>query len=271
MTTEAIVLEGLVQRRTEVKGYEFPFGTQYEFYALIFDDNKNGHKVNIPEIFGGRVVAGHRVRIHTIPIMNQGWIRLRPTDEVTDLGPSDFDPTQDFVLGVGYVPLPVNGNVKVHNPKGGKGIKFINVALNMLPKENTMYSIWYIRGLKVGSAVRVTEFKKSNPITKMMTHESRMSVVRFRDDGIRVHDLFIPNDILPFRSIEHLNVYRNRMVGTIKIKMSYGLSGRWNVKMNADQTKWVPQVPEEIVFTDPATVNQINRYIEEITENEGKT
>ena len=128
--------EGFVYKRTKVKGYEFSFGSKYEFTALIFDDKMVGHKFNFLVDFDREVKVGNRVRIVMEPlVMNKDFIIIRERDEVIDLGKAmNVDPIVDYRFFGGYITLPWKGNVSIHNPKMVKtdGVKIIRIPSELV-------------------------------------------------------------------------------------------------------------------------------------------
>lgn len=262
--------EGFVHRRTKVKGYEFPFGTKYEFSALIFDTKMVGHKFNFPADFNQKVKVGNRIKIvMESPIIKKDFIIIRERDEISDLGKALIaDPVVDYRFFGGYITLPWEGMVNIHNPEMVKidGVKIIRIPSELVDaREDYMGSNWHVKGIRVLGTIRVKEIITVEPKTTLKTWEEKLSRVWFTERGITLRrmgrSIFIPSEVLPFPTTDDLNDHKKKIVGEIKITMLYRLNVRWNTQRNDEERRWVPVAPDNIEFTNPASIKQIVRYV----------
>ncbi len=262
--------EGFVHRRTKVKGYELPFGTRYEFSALIFDTKMIGHKFNFPADFNQKVNVGNRIRIvMESPLMKKDFIIIREKDEVSDLGKALIaDPIVDYRFFGGYITLPWEGMVNIHNPEMVKtdGVKIIRIPFELVDvREDYMCSDFHVKGIRVLGTIRVKEIMSVEPKTTLKTWEEKLSRMRFTEEGITLRrmgrSIFIPSEVLPFPTTDGLNSWKKNIVGNIRVTMLYRLRVRWNKARNEEERRWVPVAPDNIEFTDPASIKQIVRYV----------
>ena len=261
--------EGFVHRRTKVKGYEFPFGTRYEFSALIFDLKMVGHKFNFPADFNQKVHVGHRIRIRMEnPIKNKDFIIIRDEDEVDDLGVALVtDPAIEYKFFGGYITIPWKGLVNIHNPRmvGCDGIKIVRIPTDLVEREDAMCSDFHVKGIRVLGKIKVTEILSIVPKTTTKTWEERISRIWFTEKGMTMRrmgkSIFIPAEILPFPTTDKINDHKSKILGSIKVTMLYRLKARWNNERQDEDRRWIPVAPEKVEFTDPVSISQIVRYI----------
>ncbi len=262
--------EGFVHKRTKVKGYEFPFGTKYEFSALIFDTKMVGHKFNFSVDFDRKVNVGNRIRVvMENPMMNKDFIIVRERDEVSDLGKALItDPTVDYRFFGGYITLPWKGMVNIHNPKMVKtdGVDIIRIPSELIDsREDYMCSDFHVKGIRVLGTIRVKEIVSVEPKITFKTWEEKLSRIRFTGKGITLkrmgESIFISSEVLPFPATDALNNQKKKIIGNIRITMLYRLKVRWNNSRNEEERRWVPVTPDKIEFTDPASIKQIVRYV----------
>ena len=262
--------EGFVHRRTKVKGYDLPFGTRYEFSALIFDTKMIGHKFNFPVDFDRRVNVGNRIRIvMENPTMNKDFIIIREKDEVSDLGKALIaDPIVDYRFFGGYITLPWEGMVNIHNPKMVKtdGVKIIRIPSDLVDsREDHMCSDFHVKGIRVLGTIRVKEIVRVEPKITFKTWEEKLSRIQFTEKGLMLkrmgETIFIPSEILPFSTSDSLNTQKRKIIGNIKVTVLYRLKVRWNNSRNEEERRWVPVAPDKIEFTEPASIKQIMRYV----------
>jgi hypothetical protein len=264
-------IRGFVHKRTKVRGYEFPFGTRYEFTALIFNQDLVGLKFNIPADYNTRVTVGNRVEIvMENPAMNNGFLVLRESDTVKDLGPALVtEPTKRIKFFAGYITLPWDGYYTIHGPtqfEGTKGkINKVKVPTDLVnDRENMMCCTWVVDGMQIVDRVRVTKIIKIIPKTMTKTWEESMRRVWFSSEGMTIKRmgevLFIPNEVLPFDCSDGLNHLKKDLLGTVKVTMGYRLWCRWNTHRNAEDRKWKPTAPENIEFSDRSSVRLLQRY-----------
>jgi hypothetical protein len=197
----------------------------------------------------------------------KGWIRVLE-GEVKDLGAVDFDPSSIYKFDVGYLTLPSKGFYMVIKPAGIEGVGLVRVPVELIPDRNeAMYASWEVRGIRTEDRILVQEVRSTVPKTKIMTHDISFKVIRFDDNGITVNDhgeeIFVSNDLLPFRSSIKLNAQKHKLVGRIKVSLLYRMQGRWNASAWIDESWWTPMAPEKIEVTDRTTLKQIERFLGE--------
>lgn len=262
--------EGFVHKRTKVKGYEFSFGTRYEFTALIFDDKMMGHKFDFPADFNQKVNVGNRIRIvMENPIIKNNFIIVRERDEVSDLGKALIaDPIVDYSFFGGYITLPWKGMVNIHHPKMVKtdGVRIIRIPLELVDdREEYMCSDWHVKGIRVLGTIRVNEIMNVEPKTTLKTWEEKLSRIRFTEEGIVLkrmgESIFISSNDLPFPTNDRLNAQRKYIIGNIRVTMLYRLRARWNNARNEEERWWEAINLHDIEFTNPASIEQILRYV----------
>ena len=267
--------EGFVHRRTKVKGYDLPFGNRYEFTGLIFDDEMVGHKFNFPVDFDRRVNVGNRIRIvMESPVRKKlpdstDIIVVKERDEVSDLGNAmNVDPIVDYRFFGGYITLPWEGMVNIHNPKMVKtdGVKIIRIPLELVDdREEYMCSDFHVKGIRVLGTIRVKEIVSVEPKTTLKTWKEKLSRIWFAEKGIALkrmgESIFIPSDDLPFPTSDALNNKKKKIIGDIRITMLYRLRVRWNNARNSEDRRWEAVDPRNIEFTDPASIKQIMRFV----------
>lgn len=263
--------EGFVHKRTKVRGYEFPFGTRYEFTALIFNQDLVGYKFNIPADFNTVVKVGGRVRITMgNPVLNKGFFILRGDDSVKSLGVSIItDPTKEMEFFAGYVSLPSNDRVTIHDPqklKGTKGdITLVAVPFGLVDDRTSMMCCtWRVEGTQVVDRVNVSRIIETIPNTIVKTWEEPLKRVWFSSEGMTIkrmgETVFVPSDILSFGCSDDLNHIKKDLLGTVKIAMGYRMACRWNNHKNVEERRWVPIAPEKIEFTDRSSIRLLRRY-----------
>ena len=262
--------EGFVHKRSKVRGYEFPFGTRYEFTALIFNHDLVGYKFNIPADFNTVVKVGDRVRITMEnPVMNKGFFILRGGDKVKSLGVSIItDPTKEMEFFAGYISLPSNGRVVIHDPRNVKGTKgditLVTAPFDLVDRMDMMCCTWKVDGIHIVDRVNISRIIETTPKTIVKTWEEPLRRVWFSSEGMTVkrmgETIFIPGDILPFECSDDLNHIKKDLLGTVKIAMGYRMMCRWNNHKNVDERRWAPIAPEKIEFTDRSSVRLLRRY-----------
>jgi len=264
--------EGFVHKRSKVRGYEFPFETKYEFTALIFNQDLVGYKFNIPADFNTVVKVGDRVRITMEnPMMNKGFFILRGGDKVKSMGVSIItDPTKVMEFFAGYISLPSNNQAVIHKPQDPKGVNG-NIALVIVPFDLIRYNhpdmmccTWRVEGTQIVDRINVTRILETIPKTIVKTWEEPLKRVWFSIQGMIIkrmgESLFIPSEVLSFNCSEDLNHIKKDLLGTIRVTMGYRMTCRWNTRMNDEERRWVPTVPEKIEFTDRSSVHLLQRY-----------
>jgi hypothetical protein len=265
-----LTFEGLVYRRTDVKGSIFDDKTGktvYHFTALVFGEDGIGLKFNVPGRFSTEVVLGHRVRIESPMTRKDDFVMLNEYDVVTDVGPSDVDPVREYTFFGGYISLAVNGKVSIHDPEGLGGVEIVRIPEDQVDRVVDACSYFTVKGIRVTRSLIVSEVVGIVPRTMTRTWEEKVSRLWFSDEGFSIRringQIFIPSDILPFECDSVMNSIKMKLHGSVRIEVEYRLTARWVVQREMEDRRWVPVRPISVTFSDPSVGIQLSRMVAE--------